>query len=117
MRSLKRNKTKFYLCKLRDDGFFDEPVKQNLNYQPVFSIAERLVVGEDYKKYLRIKCTREEAEKFSNQDRCFIFVEPPSPHNKLCEDADYVVYGEPLKTLNEAEINLRKLSAAYEQSD
>lgn len=111
MNSLVRNKRSFYLCKkIADTITFDKPKIKRLNYQPVNSVGEMLTLGEEYSMYLKIKCSPKEAEDFNDKDRCFIYKKPPEEHNPLCEDADYIVDGEPIITLNEAEISLRKLS-------
>lgn len=111
MISLVRNKRKFYLCKkIADDIKFEKPKTKILNYQPISSVGEMLTLGEEYSMYLRIKCSPSEAADFSDKDRCYIYKNPPSIHNPLCEDADYIVDGEPIITLNEAQITLRKLS-------
>ena len=47
---------------------------------------------------------------FKDKDRCYIYKQPPVEHDVMCEEADYVVDGEPIITLNEAQITLRKLS-------
>lgn len=111
MISLVRNKRPFYLCKkIADNTSFEKPIRKNLNYQPINSVGEMLTLGEEYSMYLRIKCTPSEAADFKDKDRCYIYKQPPVEHNLMCDDADYVVDGEPIITLNEAQITLRKLS-------
>lgn len=111
MIGLKRNKRPFYLCKkIKNSTKFEKPIKCNLNYEPTNTVGERLTLGEDYSMYLRIKCTPKEASQFKNGDKCYIYVLPPEEHDDLCKNADYIVEGNPLNTLNQSEINLRKLS-------
>ena len=111
MINLVRNKRKFYLCKkIADKTTFEKPIPKNLNYQPINSVGEMLTLGEEYSMYLKIKCSPKEAADFSDKDRCYIYKKPPSTHNPMCDDADYIVDGEPVITLNEAEIKLTKLS-------
>ena len=111
MLSLKRNKRSFYLCKrIENSTEFENPKEKFLNYQPTNSVGEMLSLAEEYSMYLRIKCTPEEAKDFSDKDRCYIYKQPNNPFDVMCDDADYYVNGEPLVTLNEAEINLKKLS-------
>lgn len=111
MNGLKRNKSKFYLCKkIENSTKFEEPIKMKLNYEPTNSIGERLTLGEDYSMYLKIKCTLKEASVFKNGDKCYIYVRPPEEYDPLCKDADYIVDGNPATTLNQSEIKLRKLS-------
>lgn len=112
---LKRNKRKFYLCnKIANSTKFDNPILQELNYQPTASVGERLTLGEDYTMYLKIKCTPEEAKAFKNGDKCYVYKEPPANHDQMCTDADYIVDGNPITTLNQSEIRLRKLSGRNE---
>lgn len=111
MISLVRNKRKFYLCKkIANSTKFKKPILKNLNYQPVNSVGEMLTLGEEYSMYLKIKCSPDEAADFNDKDRCYIYKKPEAGHNEMCDDADYVVDGEPIITLNEAQITLRKLS-------
>ena len=111
MVGLVRNKRKFYLCKkIENSVSFEEPIVKRLNYQPRNSVGEMLSLGEDYSKYLRIKCTPKEAQDFEDKDRCYIYKEPSIPFDPLCNDADYIVDGSPLITLNEAEVNLTRIS-------
>ena len=111
MISLVRNKRTFYLCKkIADNTTFQKPIPKTLNFQPISSVGEMLTLGEEYSMYLRIKCTPNEAADFSDKDRCYIYKQPPKEHDLMCDEADYVVDGEPIITLNEAQITLRKLS-------
>lgn len=111
MINLARNKRKFYLCKkIADNITFEKPKVKNLNYQPINSVGEMLTLGEEYSMYLKIQCSPSEAADFSDKDRCYIYKKPPLEHNPLCDDADYIVDGEPIITINEAEIKLTKLS-------
>ena len=111
MINLKRNKRPFYLCKkIANSTNFDIPIPYFLNYQPTNSTGERLTLGEDYTMYLLIRCTPKEAENFKNGDKCYIYVNPPTVHDLLCKNGDYIVDGNPINTLNESEIRLRKLS-------
>ena len=50
------------------------------------------------------------AKDFEDKDRCYIYKEPSIPFDPLCNDADYIVDGSPLITLNEAEVNLTRIS-------
>jgi hypothetical protein len=112
---LKRNKKKFYLCKkIPNSTKFDKPILCNLNYNPTNSTGEIISFGQDYSMYLRIKCSLKEATQFKNGDKCYIYVIPPEEYDPLCKDADYIVDGSPLNTINQSEIILRKLSGNNE---
>lgn len=111
MISLARNKRTFYLCKkVANNTTFEKPIIKRLNFQPISSVGEMLTLGQEYSMYLRIKCKPSEAADFKDEDRCYIYKQPPKEHDLMCEEADYVVDGEPIITLNEAQITLRKLS-------
>ena len=111
MISLQRNKRVLYLCKrIENDITFEKPKKKLLNYQRISSTGEMLALGEEYSMYLNVTCTPKEAKDFSDKDRCYVFKKPPIEHDKFCNEADYIVDGEPIITLNEATISLRKLS-------
>lgn len=111
MISLKRNKRCFYLCKKIENKItFHNPEEKYLNYEPISSDGEMISIGPDYSKYLRINCTPSEATEFKNKDRCYMYKEPSYPFNVNCDDADYEVDGDPIITINEAKITLRKLS-------
>lgn len=111
MINLKRNKKTFYLCKkVPNSTQFSEAEEINLHYEPTNSTGEILVLGQDYSEYLRITCTVEEGQKFSNGDKCYIYSKKPEEHDKMAKNADYIVEGNPQTTLNETRIMLRKLS-------
>lgn len=117
MIGLKRNKRGFYLCnKILNSTQFGKPIYCNLNYQPTNSVGERITLGEDYSMYLKIKCTPKEASVFNNGDKCYIYKTPPEIHDPLCRDADYIVDGNPINTINQSEIKLRKLSGKNENN-
>lgn len=114
---LKRNKRGFYLCKkIPNSTKFDKPIFYKLNYQPTNSVGERLTLGEDYTMYLKIKCTPNEASNFNNGDKCYVYKQPPTVHDPLCKNADYIVNGNPINTINQSEIRLMKLSGKNENS-
>lgn len=111
MIQLKRNKRCFYLCKrIKNDTKFENPIKVYLNFVPTNSTGEIISLGENYSMYLKISCTPKEASMFKQGDKCYIYVKPPKVHDNLCKDADYIVSTEPMLTINEAQIQLRRLS-------
>ena len=120
MNSLKRNKRPLYLCKKNIDTEtnvtkFKEPKKIKINWQPIDTSSEVLMLGYEYSQYIRIKATARECSKFSNKDRCYIYKEPNfEKFDVMCNDADYEVDGNPIITLNEGEVMLKKLSGADE---
>ncbi len=115
MVGLRRNKTKFYICKkIEGSTQYQKPIEVFVNIQPTNSVGEMLALGEDYEMYLKIKCSKNDSRIFSNGDKCYVYNQKPKEHDVMCEGADYVVDTEPLVTFNIAEIKLRKLSGKNE---
>lgn len=113
MTSLLRNKRKLYLCKKYIDNNITKYKKPELietNYQPTNSEGEIIVLGAEYTEYLKIKDIAKIGEKFNNGDKCYVYVNPPEEVDDLCKNADFIVSGEPLITLNECDITLRRLT-------
>lgn len=116
MVSMNRNKRKIYLCKRKPNSLeFDKPIEIKVNYRPTYTSSDILTLGNNYNLYQTIKCTPKLAKKFSFNDR--IYMNMPQNFNSSCNDADFYVYGEPLITLNEAEITIRKLSGDLDEQD
>lgn len=119
MVGLKRNKKVFYLCKKYIDPEtnvtkYKKPQKVSLNYQPTNSDAQVLALGTEYSKYLKVTGTARDISIFSNKDKCYVYVKPPKEYDEMCDDADYEVNGDPLITINEGELMLKKLSGDNE---
>lgn len=113
MRTLDRNKRVLYLCKHYVDGKirkYKEPVKVWDNYEPMHSDNDMLVLGEVYPKYLRIKRDNLDKNLYEPGDRAYIYVSPPNTHDVLCKTADYEVDNEPLDTINQLDVRLKRLS-------
>jgi hypothetical protein len=117
MVNLTRNKRTIYLCKKKANSLeFEQPITLKVNYRPTYSSSDALALGNNYNIYQTIKCTPKIAENFTYNDR--IYINEPEEFNPSCNDADYYVYGNPLVTLNEAEITIRKLSGdLYEEEN
>lgn len=116
MVSMTRNKRTIYLCKKQEDSLeFARPIELKVNYRPTYSSNDVLALGNNYTLYQTIKCTPKMAKKFSFNDR--IYITKPEKFDSSCNDADFYVYGEPLITLNEAEITIRKLSGDFEDEN
>lgn len=117
MNSLQRNKNLLYLCKKYVDEEtnvtkFKKPKQGiNINWQPISSDAQVLVLGSEYSKYIRIKGTKEEVSRFKNKDRVYVYITPNLLNfDEMCHDADYEVDGDPIITLNDGEVMLTRLS-------
>lgn len=116
MTGLKRDKKYFYWCKRYIDEEtnvtkFKKPEKVFLNYEPASSDALVLALGTEYSKYLKVTGSREEMQKISNLDRCYIYTKPNlKDFDGMCEDADFEVTGDPSRTENETWFMLKKLS-------
>ena len=117
MITLKRNKRQLYLCKKYIDGNltkYSEPELILTNYQPISSTGEIISIGQEYTQYLKIEDTIEIGNKFSNGDRCYVYVDKPETHDELCLNADFYVNGNPIITLNSATITLKRLTGDEE---
>lgn len=113
MNNLKRNKRKLYLCnKYEDDDkyFYRQPIELYENYLPTNSNGELITLGLEYPMYLKIKTSIREKDLFHPKDRLYVYKQPPEEFDKLCDDADYEVYKEPLQFINEYEVMLKRLS-------
>lgn len=116
MVSMTRNKRTIYLCKKKDNSLeFESPIEVKVNYRPTYSSNDVLALGNNYTLYQTIKCTPKVAENFKFNDR--IYIKEPENFDSSCNDADFYVYGNPLITLNEAEVTLRKLSGDLEDEE
>lgn len=113
MNNLRRNKRKLYLCnKYEDDDkyFYRQPIELYENYLPTNSNGELITLGLEYPMYLKIKTSIREKDLFHPKDRLYVYKQPPEEFDKLCDDADYEVYKEPLQFINEYEVMLKRLS-------
>ena len=116
MISMTRNKRTIYLCKKQENSLeFAQPIELKVNYRPTYSSNDVLALGNNYTLYQTIKCTPKMAKNFSFNDR--IYINEPKDFDASCNDADFYVYGEPLITLNEAEITIRKLSGDLDNEE
>lgn len=114
MVNMTRNKRTIYLCKKQENSLqFAQPIAIKVNYRPTYSSNDALALGNNYSLYATIKCTPKVAKNFSFNDR--IYINKPQEFDPSCNDADFYVYGEPLVTLNEAEITIRKLSGDLDE--
>ena len=68
-------------------------------------------MGIEYTEYIRVKGTASEVSVFNNKDRVYIFNKPNlSQFDGMCNDAEYEVSNNPVITLNDGEVMLRRLS-------
>lgn len=96
--------------KIEDRIIFSFPVMYRLNYQPLSTDGEIIVAGDEYNKRLVVYTSPKIAQNFHNNDRCYVFKEPPEGYDKLCVNADYYVDGEPLTYLNESHFYLQRMT-------
>ena len=112
MVNMKRNKRTLYLCKKYiEDNItqYKEPEEIKINYMPITSNGEMIAIGNEYSQYLKLTGTPEVCSKFSNGDRCYVFVQVPED-DEMREYADFQVYGQPLITINEGNLILKRLT-------
>lgn len=117
MVSLVRNKRILYLCKQYvENGItkYKEPIKIETNYQATNSTGEIIALGAEYVEYLKITDTKDVACLFENQDKCYVFVQLPEKHERLCENADFIVNGTPIIGLNQGIVQLKRLTGEKE---
>lgn len=115
MNSLMRNKRPLYLCKKYIDETvnvikYQNPKEIKIDWQPISSDGQTLVVGIEYSEYIRIKGTADEVSVFNNKDRVYITKPNMQTFNQMCNDAEYEVSNNPVITLNDGEVMLRRLS-------
>lgn len=113
MRTLLRNKRKLYLCKrIITNGLitYSEPIIIYDNYVPTNNDSDLIALGDNYPAYLRIKTDSDNILRYGVGDRCYVYVQPPIPHDILCKTADYEVDMKPADTINVVEVMLNRLS-------
>lgn len=113
MISLLRNKRKLYVCNVKlenDIKLYDEPIELFENYQVTSNSGSLQAFGLDAYNYIRIKTNIAHKDYYHQGDRVYINVKPPEVHDKLCKTADYEVSQEPIPSLNEVEIMLKRRS-------
>jgi len=111
MINLLRNKRKIYVCALdKTSKSYKEPIELHENYQVTNSIVDEEVFGLDAYLYLRIKTTPNHKDYYHLGDRVYVDVEPPQTHDIMCSTADYQVYKDPVLSLNEYEVLLKRRS-------
>ena len=119
MRTLHRNKRTLYVCELWDDNGirkYKEPVKLRENWQVYNTDAEFINMGLEAFNYVRIKTNKQNAKYYHLGDRLYLYNEPPAEHDIFCKTADYEVYSDPITTLNECQIILKRLSGKNAKS-
>lgn len=116
MVNLTRNKRTIYLCKKKENSIeFEKPIEIKINRMPTYSSSDTIALGINARMYQTIKCTPKVASNFSNSDR--VYLQKPVNFRSDCNDADYFIYGDPMITLNEAEITMRKMNGEIEDVD
>lgn len=114
MRTLERNKSLLYLCKKYEDGElikYKKPEPYYENYTPTNTESDLIGIGMTYPMYLRIKSDIINKDRYKPGDKVYVYVVPPEEYDELAEDCDYIVDEEPLKTINQVEIRLKRLSS------
>ena len=116
MNSLLRNKRTLYLCKKYIDEEvnvvkYKSPERIQIDWQPISSDGQVLTMGIEYSEYIRIKGTAKEVSIFDDRDRVYIYKKPNvEEFDGMCDDAEYEVSNNPVITLNDGEVMLRRLS-------
>lgn len=113
MRCLNRNKRTIYVCeKYVDNNItkFNNPKKIDINYQYTNSDGDLIAFGKDFPMYIRIKGDLNDLKNFHREDRVYVNITPAKPFNPLCKDANYEVDSDPIVSLNQIEVTLKRLS-------
>ncbi len=113
MRNLDRNKRPIYVCKMiLNNGIrtYEEPIKMWENYRTANTTNDLKAFGEDAYSIIRISTSPTHANFYHRGDRVYIKSQIPEVHDSLCKDADYEVDKDPIDTLNEVIIFLRRRS-------
>lgn len=119
MITLLRNRKKIYVCnaKLTPNADtkstikeYDNPIELYENCQVTHGTADFERFGLDAYQYARIKTSANHGKYYHLGDAVYVNVTPPKHHDKFCKTADYVVSEDPIITINECEILLRRRS-------
>ena len=113
MNNSMRNQRLFYYCNQKEENgriVYTKPKKIYLNYQPIDSAGNILAIGPEYSNILIVYMRPEFGKLFHNNDRCYVFVEPPKTYDKLCNTADYYVSDEPKRYINEYTMHLTRMT-------
>lgn len=113
MRTLDRNKRVLYVAKMIKNGSlktYGEPTKYIENYQVTNTTTDINQFGVDAYSHIRIKTQPFHADYYHIGDRVYINVVPSEKLDKLAETADYEVEKEPIVSLNECEVFLKRRS-------
>ena len=115
MKTLHRNKRKITICKLlgpneKQVRTYDKPIVLLENWQVINASSEFKSVGQEVYDSVRIKTSADHAKYYHFGDRAYIDIEAPEEYDMYCETADYEVVADPIVTLNECNVLLKKLS-------
>lgn len=119
MKTLHRNKRKIYVCEAYADGHirkFKEPVELKENWSITNNPITFVNIGLDSYEYVRIRTSVNHAKYYHLGDRAYIQVKPPEEHDVLCKTADFEVCKDPVPSINECEILLKRLSGRNNDS-
>lgn len=113
MRTIRRDKRLLYLCKRYTENnvsLYKEPIPLYVNYEPVSNSVQMLDVGNIYNTNMQITADVGVGKLFTEGDKCYVKVAPPSESDKLAKEADYIVYSIPSVTPRQIKIILQKVS-------
>ena len=114
MHTLLRNKRKLYVCTKTEttNGVkkYSEPIELYENYRITNSTSDLTTFGLEAYQMMRIRTDKEHAQYYHIGDRVYINVTPPVVYDDMCKDADYEVYKDPVLTLNQLEVILKRRS-------
>ena len=120
MKTLHRNKRKIYVCNVFSNGNirnYSEPIPLMENWRVSNEYSDMANYGYDSYGYVRIRTSINHAKYYHLGDKVFIFNTPPDEYDVLCKDADYEVYIEPIVSINECDIHLKRISGKNEHKN
>lgn len=113
MRNLHRNRRKLYVAEVYwDNGLkkYKRPIELYENWQVINSDSLFMNIGWEVYDIARIKTTPAHAKYYHMGDKVYINTVPSDTFDTMSDDADYIVSSDPIVTLSECSVMLRKMS-------
>ena len=116
MRTLRRNQNRtIYVCsrKSTQDGIelFESPKELTIYLEPVADKTTIGITGENNEHYLKGIVTHSERVGVDSRSRVYVDRKPPTKHDVLCREADYVIDNQ-FDYLSHRVIVLKRLSGS-----
>lgn len=115
MRTLNRDKKALWVCKKipnSEPQQFEAPVKRLLNTVATTSEYDIVAFGESYKEYRKATIPMSQKHLFNEGDRVYMYVTPPTKHDKLCNECDFEIKSI-LDSISQTRIVFKRLQSDY----